>query len=71
MQTIPSVVTEKGKTMSDYIKREDAMEVVDLLLDIYKSASEELIEHLVTIAPKEFRISKSDELADLNFEIDG
>lgn len=61
---------EKGKTMTDYIKREDAMKLLDMLLEHYHDTGIEVIKHTAAIAPKEFHISEEDDIADFNFEID-
>lgn len=57
--------------MTDYIKREDAMELLDMLLEHYHDTGVEVIKHTAAIAPKEFHISEEDDIADFNFEIDG
>lgn len=56
--------------MSDYIKREDAMELLDMLLEHYHDTGVEVIKHTAAIAPKEFHISEEDDIADFNYEID-
>lgn len=56
--------------MVDYIKREDAMELFDMLLEHYHDTGIEVIKHTAAIAPKEFHISEEDDIADFNFEID-
>ena len=56
--------------MSDYIKREDVMELLDMLLEHYHDTGVEVIKHTAAIAPKEFHISEEDDIADFNFEID-
>lgn len=57
--------------MTDYINREDAMELLDMLLEHYHDTGVEVIKHTAAIAPKEFHISEEDDIADFNFEIDG
>lgn len=56
--------------MSDYIKREDAKELFDMLLEHYHDTGVEVIRHTAAIAPKEFHISEEDDIADFSFEID-
>ena len=53
--------------MTDYIKREDAKELFEMLLEQYHDTGVEVIKHTAAIAPKEFHIS---EIADFNFVID-
>lgn len=55
--------------MADYIKREDVMELLDMLLEHYHDTVVEVIKHTAAIAPKEFHISEEDDIADFNFEI--
>ena len=57
--------------MADYIKREDAKELFEMLLEQYHDTGVEVIKHTAAIAPKEFHISEEDDIADFNFEIDG
>lgn len=57
--------------MSDYIKREDALELFEMLLDFYKDSGIQNIKTMVAIAPQEFHLSEDDEIADFNFELDG
>lgn len=56
--------------MSDYIKREDASDFLNMLLEHYHDTGVEVIKHTAAIAPKEFHISEEDDIADFNFEID-
>ena len=57
--------------MSDYIKREDALELFEMVLESYKDAGIQNIKTMVAIAPQEFHLSEDDEIADFNFELDG
>ena len=55
----------------DYIKREDALELFEMVLDSYKDSGIQNIKTMVAIAPQEFHLSEDDEIADFNFELDG
>ena len=57
--------------MTDYIKREDALELFEMVLDSYKDSGIQNIKTMVAIAPQEFHLSEDDEIADFNFELDG
>ena len=58
--------------MSDeYIKREDALQLFEMVLDSYKDSGLQNIKTMVAIAPQEFHLSEDDEIADFNFELDG
>ena len=57
--------------MTDYIKREDALELFEMVLDSYKDAGIQNIKTMVAIAPQEFHLSEDDGIADFNFELDG
>ena len=57
--------------MTDYIKREDALELFEMVLDSYKDSGIQNIKTMVAIAPKEFNLSEDNEIADFNFELDG
>lgn len=57
--------------MSDYIKREDALELFEMVLDSYKDSGIQNIKTMVAIAPQEFHLSEDNEIADFNFELDG
>ena len=57
--------------MTDYIKREDALELFEMVLDSYKDAGIQNIKTMVAIAPQEFHLSEDNEIADFNFELDG
>ena len=57
--------------MSDYIKREDALELFEMVLESYKDAGIQNIKTMVAIAPQEFHLSEDNEIADFNFELDG
>lgn len=57
--------------MTDCIKREDALELFEMVLESYKDAGIQNIKTMVAIAPQEFHMSEDDEIADFNFELDG
>ena len=57
--------------MTDYIKREDALELFEMVLDSYKDSGLQNIKTMVAIAPQEFHLSEDNEIADFNFELDG
>ena len=71
MNGIIATCVEKGETMSDYIKREDALELFEMVLDSYKDSGIQNIKTMVAIAPQEFHLSEDNEIADFNFELDG
>ena len=57
--------------MSDYIKREDARELFEMILESYKDAGIQNISMIVSIAPPEFHMSEDEEVAEFNSELDG
>lgn len=57
--------------MSDYIKREDALELLEMILEFYKDSGIQNIKTMVAIAPQEFHLSEDNEIADFNSELDG
>ena len=57
--------------MSDYIKRDDVLELFEMVLDSYKDSGIQNIKTMVAIAPQEFHLSEDNEIADFNFELDG
>ena len=65
------MVDEGRALMSDYIKREDALELFEMVLEFYKDSGLQNIKTMVAIAPQEFHLSEDDEIADFNFELDG
>lgn len=57
--------------MNDYIKREDAKELFEMLLESYKDNGIQNITMMLYIAPKEFNLSEDEEVAEFNSELDG
>ena len=57
--------------MTDYIKREDALELFEMVLESYKDAGIQNISMIVSIAPPEFNMSEDEEVAEFNSELDG
>lgn len=57
--------------MTDYIKREDALELFEMVLDSYKDSGIQNITMMLYIAPKEFNLSEDEEIAEFNSELDG
>lgn len=57
--------------MTDYIKREDAKELFEMILESYKDAGIQNISMIVSIAPPEFHMSEDEEVAEFNSELDG
>lgn len=65
-------MADEGRAlMRDYIKREDALELFEMLLESYKDAGTQNISTMVAIAPQEFNLSEDKEIADFNLELDG
>ena len=55
----------------EYIKRDDALELYEMVLDSYKDSGTLNIELASVIADKELHVSGDDAIADFNLEIEG